>query len=142
MRQGRGNCGICSLFELKVGMPQIRIITLLLALAALIQPALGQKKVSTSEAKDRVGEVATVCGDVVSSHCASTKGQPTFLNLDKPHPNPIFAVLIWGSSRSRFGTPENDYKEKRICATGKITEYRGGPEIVADNPEQIKLDSR
>src|SRR3984893_14503577 len=107
-------------------MRNSQIITLLLALAALTQPALGQKKLSASEAKDHVGEVATVCGDVVSSHYApSTKGQPTFLNLDKPYPNPIFTILIWGNSRSKFGTPENDYKGKHVCATGKITEYRG-----------------
>jgi len=109
----------------------------------LAQPALAQKTVTASEAKDHVGEVATVCGEVVSTHyAASTKGQPTFLNLDKPYPNPVFTVLIWGSNRSKFGTPENHYKGKHICATGKITEYRDRPEIVADKPEQIKLDSR
>ena len=72
----------------------------------------------------------------------SFKGQPTFLNLDKPYPNPIFAILIWGSNRGKFGTPENEFRGKRVCVTGKITEYRGSPEIVADSPAQIKLDSR
>jgi DNA/RNA endonuclease YhcR with UshA esterase domain len=115
----------------------------LLSVGMLVQPALAQKRVSASEAKDHIGEVATVCGEVVGTHyAASTKGQPTFLNLDKPYPNPVFTVLIWGSNRSKFGTPDNDYKGKRICATGKITEYRGGPEIVAENPGQIKLDSQ
>jgi micrococcal nuclease len=86
--------------------------------------------------------VATVCGEVVSTHdAASTNGQPTCLNLDKPYPNPVFTILIWGSSRGEFGTPESDYKGKRICATGKIAEYRGAAEIVAENPGQIKLDS-
>jgi DNA/RNA endonuclease YhcR with UshA esterase domain len=111
----------------------------MLLLAALPQPALGQKKLSTSEAKDHVGEVATVCGEVASTHYApSTKGQPTFLNLDKPYPNPVFTILIWGSNRGKFGTPENEFKGKRVCATGKITEYRGTPEIVAESPGQIK----
>ncbi len=124
-------------------MLKVRTAVLLLSVGMLAQPAVAQKRVSASEAKDHVGEVATVCGEVVSTHyAASTKGQPTFLNLDKPYPNPLFTVLIWGSNRNKFGTPENDYKGKRICATGKITEYRGGPEIVADKPEQIKLDLR
>jgi hypothetical protein len=44
---------------------------------------------SATEAKDYVGEVATVRGEVASTHYApSTKGQPTFLNLDNPYPNP------------------------------------------------------
>jgi len=119
------------------------IITLVLSLAALAEPTLAQKKLSTSEAKDHVGEVATVCGEVASTHYApSTKGQPTFLNLDKPYPSPVFTILIWGSNRGKFGAPENEFKGKRVCATGKITAYRGAPEIVANEPEQIKLDSR
>ena len=58
-----------------------------LSLATLIiEPALAQKKLTAAEAKDHVGETATICGNVVSSRYAdSTKGQPTFLNLDKPY---------------------------------------------------------
>lgn len=33
------------------------------------------------------------------------KGQPAFINLDKPYPNQIFAFLIWGSDRSKFEKP-------------------------------------
>jgi DNA/RNA endonuclease YhcR with UshA esterase domain len=111
------------------------VILILLAFA----PAPAQKKLSAVEARDHIGEIATVCGDVVSTHYAvSTKGQPTFLNLDKPYPNQIFTVLIWGNNRSKFGTPEIAYKAKHVCVTGKITEYRGTPEIVVDNPKQIK----
>jgi hypothetical protein len=80
------------------------------ALATLIiQPALAQKKLSAAEAKDHVGETATVCGNVVNTrYAASTKGQPTFLNLDKAYPNHVFTAAIWGNSRSKFGTPEDD----------------------------------
>jgi len=67
-----------------------------------------------------------------------TKGQPTFLNLDKPYPNHVFTALIWGESRSKFGTPESDYRNKRICVTGAITEHRGVAEIVVNDPKQIK----
>jgi DNA/RNA endonuclease YhcR with UshA esterase domain len=49
-------------------------------------------------------------------------------------------VLIWGENRSKFGTPESEYKGKRICVTGKITEFRGKPEIVANDPQQIRAD--
>jgi DNA/RNA endonuclease YhcR with UshA esterase domain len=116
------------------------IVALVLALL-IVQPALAQKKVTAAEAKDHIGETATVCGNVVSTrYAASTRGQPTFLNLDKPYPNQIFTVVIWGSNRNKFGAPEVDYKGKRICATGKITEYRGAPEVIADAPAQITLE--
>jgi hypothetical protein len=43
------------------------------------------KKLTSAEAKDHIGDRATVCGKVVSTHFAkSSKGEPTFLNLDEP----------------------------------------------------------
>jgi len=109
--------------------------------AILAGPVLAQKKLSPAEAKEHVGETATVCGNVVSTrYAASTRGRPTFLNFDKPYPNQIFTVLIWGSDRSKFGTPETDYKDKRVCAAGKISEYRGVPEIVATDPKQLTIE--
>src|SRR5690349_10075510 len=105
----------------------------------LLPPALGQKKLTASEAKEHYGENATVCGEVVSTrYASSTKGQPTFLNLDRPYPNQTFTVVLWGSNRSKFKTPVEDYKDKKICVTGKITAYAGSPEGVADDPKQIR----
>ena len=118
------------------------LIVALVLVLLIIQPALAQKKLTGTEAKDHVGETATVCGNVVSTRYASTtKGQPTFLNLDKPYPNQIFTVVIWGSNRSKFGKPEVEYNEKRICVTGKIVEYRGVPEVIADAPAQITVEA-
>jgi hypothetical protein len=116
------------------------VLPILVGLFAL--PALAQKEYSTSEAKDHFGETVTVCGEVVSTRYAdSTKGQPTFLNLDKPYPNQVFTVVIWGENRRKFGKPEDNYKEKRICVSGKITAHAGLPEIVADDPKQIRIDA-
>ena len=117
-------------------------LTLIAIFLGVALPVSAQRKLTTTEAKDHVGETGTVCGTVVSTrYAASTRSQPTFLNLDQPYPNQVFTVLIWGSNRSKVGTPEVDYKGKRICATGKITEYRGVPEIVEDDPKQITLES-
>lgn len=99
------------------------------------------KKYSAREAAYHVGETATVCGVVASTKWATrSKGQPTFLNLDEPYPNQIFTILIWGSDRPAFGSPENMYANKRICVTGKIKEYKGKAEIIAKDPKQIKID--
>ena len=103
--------------------------------------SLAQQKITAAEARDHFGETATVCGEVVSTRYAvSTKGQPTFLNLDKPYSNQIFTVVIWGENRSKFGKPEDDYKGKKICVSGKITAYAGLPEIVVTDPQQIKVN--
>jgi hypothetical protein len=94
-----------------------------------------------SEAKDHIGQRATVCGKVVSGHYAEkSKGQPTFLNLDEPYPKQIFTVVIWGADRKKFGTPERKYEKSRVCVTGKITSYRSGPEVIATNPNQLAIE--
>jgi micrococcal nuclease len=109
--------------------------------AIFVLPAQAQKRLSASEAKDHIGETATVCGSVASArYASSTKGQPTFLNLDKSYPDQIFTVLIWGSNRHKFGEPEKEFNAKRICVTGKIAEYRSAPEIIADDPKQIRIE--
>ena len=111
-----------------------------LAPCNLIAQAPQVKRLTAAEAKDHVGENATVCGKVASTRYAvTTRGKPTFLNLDKPYPNPIFTVLIWGESREKFGTPEEKYRDKQVCVTGKITEYRGAPEIVTNDPLSIEV---
>ena len=113
---------------------------LLLASAMLHAQASQPKKLTAPEAKDHIGEKATVCGEVASTrYAASSRGRPTFLNLDKPYPNQIFTVVIWGEDRGKFGQPEGKYRDKRVCVTGKITSYRGVPEIIASEPGQIEV---
>jgi hypothetical protein len=48
-------------------------------------------------------------------------------------------VLIWGSDRPKFGDPEESYRSKHICATGKITNYKGIPEIVAYDLHKLRF---
>ena len=77
-------------------------LTLVLLVASF--PALAQEIPATEVAK-HVGENATVCGTIASEHTATTsKGTPTFLNLDRPHPDQVFTLLIWGDDRERVGT--------------------------------------
>ena len=98
------------------------------------------RTLNSAEAKNHIGERATVCGNVVSAHYAArTKGNPTFLNLDEPYPNQIFTILIWGSDRDKFGNPETRFQNKKVCVTGVVKDYRGKPEIVAEQPDQIQL---
>jgi hypothetical protein len=98
------------------------------------------RHLTPAEAKNHLGEGATVCGKVVSTHFAErSKGQPTFLNLDEPYPNEIFTIVVWGSDRQKFGNPEAKYRDKDVCVSGKITSYREVPEIVAADPKQIEI---
>ena len=123
---------------------RVRLTILAVTLLAIGVVLSGQgKKLTTTEAKDHIGEQATVCGKVASGrYAATTRGKPTFLDLDKPYPDQLFTVLIWGENRAKFGTPEETYRNKDICVTGRIQSYRGEPEIIASVPAQLSADSR
>ena len=115
---------------------RILSISIIFAIATCTSAQLA--KLAPSQAMDHIGEVQTVCGKVVSTRFASnSKGQPTFLNLDKPYPNEIFTILIWGENRSKFETPETRYNGNNVCVSGRISVYHGTPEIVATDPGQI-----
>jgi len=102
------------------------------------------KPITAWEAKDHIGERATVCGKVVETrYLPSRPGNPTFLDLEEATPNPIFTIVIWGSDRStKFGSAEAAYKDTTLCVSGPISSSSGTAEIVARNPEQIKVKRR
>src|SRR5579863_206499 len=118
----------------------IRILGLILVSLVVASSQTQTVHLKAAEAKDHVGEKATVCGKVVSARFAKdSKGQPTFLNLDEPYPNHIFTIVIWGSDRGKFGDIVTKYIVKDVCATGKISSYEGKPEIAVSDPSQIEI---
>lgn len=96
---------------------------------------------TAAEAADHIGSTATVCGTVASTKFAErSNAQPTYLNLDRPYPDQLLTVVIWGTDREAFGEPETRYAGKRICVTGKVELFNGRPQIIARDPSQIVAD--
>jgi micrococcal nuclease len=121
-------------------MKRFKLVLIMAFLVGLVSIAYAQENVPPEDAAKFIGQQKTVCGTVASAHYAtSSKGQPTFLNLNKPYPNQVFTVLIWGSDRGKFEKPpEALYSGKEICVTGMIQSYQGRPEIIVKEPSQIK----
>jgi hypothetical protein len=112
-------------------------ICLAMSASLAARPAETQT-LTARQAKRHVGETAKVCGQVVRVHLAfKTRGQPTFLDFERPHPHAPFTAVIWGLDRGKFGDPLERYLNKHICVTGPIRAYRGQPEIVLHSPKQI-----
>ncbi len=98
-------------------------------------------RVTVLNAGDYVGERATVCGVATSSsYASSTRGQPTFINLDE-HPDTVFTVVIGGENRHKFVAPEKTYKDKKVCVTGIVETYQEKLQIVVTAPSQIAIDT-
>lgn len=113
-------------------------IALPLALVALSARAAN---LAPNQAASHVGQMATVCGTVASAHFAfRSRGQPTFLNLGRAYPNEDFIAVIWGDDRAKFGKPES-LDGNRVCVTGPILLYRGKPEIILEDAEQLHKQS-
>jgi len=103
--------------------------------AVALLPGAAQT-ISAADAKNHIGERATVCGKVAGERTAtSSRGQPTFINLDATYPNQVFTILIWGDDRQNVGTLPT--VGSHACATGIIQDYRGVPEIVVRNSGQL-----
>lgn len=114
---------------------------LLFLLGSSLTLAAGKPKLAATQAKDHIGEEAIVCGSVASTRYAvSSRGQPTFLNLDKAYPNQPFTIVIWGRNRAKFGAPEADLKGKSVCTEGLIESCHSTPKIEAMEPGQIKIE--
>jgi hypothetical protein len=117
-------------------MRGLALVVALLSVGRSLPAAAAE--LNSQQAASHMGETATVCGTVAfTNYAVRTKGQPTFLNLDKPYPNQVFTIMIWGSDRGKFGAPEVQYLGKRLCATGQIQSYKGKPEIIANDPKQL-----
>jgi DNA/RNA endonuclease YhcR with UshA esterase domain len=110
------------------------------ACAALVLSAFAAKaaELPVEEAPKHIGETATVCGVVASGKFnADSRSQPTFLDFGKPYPDQTFTAVIFGSDRTKFGTPETALRGKRVCVTGKIQDRSGLPEIILNDPKQL-----
>jgi hypothetical protein len=98
--------------------------------------------ISWSDAGNYVNQSKTVCGPVLrATFSQTTNGQPTYLDLGRAYPDPTrFSILIWGNQRANFSAePENLYRGKTICATGKIASYRGTLEMEVRTATQIQV---
>ena len=110
---------------------------------AVCQVALSaQERISPVDAAKYVGKSVTVCGRVALANCVvNSVGRPTYLNLNRPYPNHIFTVIIWGENRGRFpAPPEKAYSGKKICVSGTVTSFQEESQMVVTSPSQITVE--
>lgn len=90
------------------------------------------------EAEAHVGDVATVCGFVASTRYVTSGRWSTYLDLGRAFPDQGLTVWIRGVNRARFvERPEWVYRNKVICATGRIERDQGKPVIIVRQPDEL-----
>jgi hypothetical protein len=117
-------------------------VTPTVPLTSSLDGSLPPGAISWDLASNHIGEETTVCGQVIDANFAeSSSGQPTFLNIGGKYVDPHrFTVVIWGRDRDKFPEdPAQHYLGLTICVSGTIEEYKGIPEIIVLEPEQIEI---
>lgn len=106
-----------------------------LAFLLMVSPAWAVT-ITPVEAKNHVGENLTVEGLVNEVHHAAS-GKAIFLDFGGHYPNEQFTAVIFVGDFDKF--PKVDSVEgKTVDVTGTITLYKGRPEIILNDPAQIK----
>jgi exonuclease VII large subunit len=110
---------------------------ILLALAfcvVALNLSFAQDTISTSQAKDFVGEFKYVKGVVAA--VTTTKSGMTYINLDLKYPDNIFSAVIFKDNKDAFDLTMLN-KCKNIVIYGKIEMYKEKPQIVLKEASQI-----
>ena len=111
------------------------LLVLVLGAATLTH---AQTKVKLAYIANYVGDSVEVCGVVSGGiYLQSSQNSPTLINVGGQYPNQLLTVVIFGTYRSLFTTPETSWLNKEICIKGKVELYREKPQIVVRNTNQV-----
>ncbi len=115
--------------------------TLLAAVALCTPPTLAAQgslpTYTMEQAASHVGEVASVEGTVAEVF-QSNRGN-VFLDFGARYPNQEFSAVIFRHDARKFANLRG-LGGKRVRITGRITTYRGRPEIILNAPAQLQLE--
>lgn len=92
-------------------------------------------KIGTLAATNYYDQTMIVTGKVAQ---VTIRPSVTFLNLDQPHPDSPFTVVIFHGKSSFYGDA-NALKGKSIEIRGKIKNYHDKPEMVLDSTNQLTV---
>jgi micrococcal nuclease len=117
-----------------------RSLILITFITLIAGVASAQSKIPAKEAAKHIGETVMVCDKVYGTKFFDNSGM-TLLDLGGNHPNQYLTVVINKEDRGKFkDKPEDYFKGTNVCVTGKIIDYHGKPEIIVNDPKDLKID--
>lgn len=108
---------------------------------AMSATTYAQKEINVADAAKHKGDSVTICTKIFGArYFENGKGAPTLLNAGASYPDSPLTVVVFGESRSAFThKPETFYTDKNICVTGRITIFKGKPQIVVSKESEIVI---
>lgn len=115
-----------------------RILTVT-SFSLLTSIAFAQQEIKIEDAAKHEGDTVTICTKIFGArYFESSNKAPTLLNAGAKYPDAPLTIVIYGESRAAFkNKPEEYYPEKNICVTGKIVTYKGKPQIIVTDEQQL-----
>lgn len=109
--------------------------------AAFMPAACSHGAITPPQASQFKNQFTTVCGRAVQGiYMPELDNRPTFIYLDKPFPDQIFEIVIWGWNRGQFArVPEVLYPGRTLCVEGIVIDFLGVPQIIVDQSGQISI---
>ena len=101
--------------------------------------AFAQTTIAIKDASKHIGESVTICDKIYGGKFLNGAGL-TLIDMGGAHPNEVLTLLIKGDDRKKFkDAPEDAFKDKAVCVTGTLVDYKGKPEIIITNPNDITI---
>jgi TonB family protein len=109
-----------------------------LVLLGLVSQQSSIPRLNSISAREHIGEMATVCGQVIGSGCSRpTIGAVISFATNDDH---RFELRIPVEERQDFGkNPEDLFLNRILCATGTIEKRERREEIVVTDPKAIEI---
>ena len=101
----------------------------------IIQTTSSLCKTSIKDASNHIGENCQVSGKV--DHIYISKKGTVFFDFCPDYKNCPFSAVIFQSQANQFDPFK--YEQKVVQITGLIKTYQGRPEIIINEPSQIKI---
>jgi PLD-like domain len=96
----------------------------------------GYPQYDWDQAYKHIGENVAIVGKIL--HTKNTN-KACFLEFGKTPNNHLYLVIFSENFHKFKGAPDQYFKGKHVRIFGKISEYRGRPQIVIRDPKQIEL---
>lgn len=102
-----------------------------------------QQEINIADAARHEGDSVTVCTKIFGARFFENgKGAPTLLNAGAKFPDAPLTIVIFGENRTAFANkPEEFYVDKNVCVTGRISMFKGKPQIVVTKESEITVKS-
>lgn len=95
--------------------------------------------IEAADAAKYIGKSVKVCGKIFGGRFFESN-EKTLLNMGAAFPDHPITIAIGGAVRKKLDfKPEEIYTKKTICVTGEIKEYKGKPELVVTDIDQITI---